>query len=100
MLDFDMLSLIRRLESRPRRVETALSLLFGLLFIAMVIRWWIPGIFSSYWLDETGSLWVIQGGASQLFFRTTRCPQSLAYCVLLWITNAMFGSGPVVFHLL
>lgn len=95
-----MVSLVRGLESHPRRVEMALSSLFGLLFAAMVIRWWIPGIFSSYWLDETGSLWVIQGEASQLFYRTTRCPQSFAYCVLLWITNLVLGSGPVVFHLL
>lgn len=95
-----MLTLFRRLESRPRRVEAALSLLFASLFAAMVIRWWIPGLFSSYWLDETGSLWVMQGGASQMFYRSTRCPQSLAYCVLLWITNLVVGSGPVVFHLL
>lgn len=95
-----MLSLFRRLESDPRRVETALTLLFASLFAAMVIRWWIPGIFSSYWLDETGSLWVTQGGANQMFYRSTRCPQSLAYCVLLWITSLVAGSGPVVFHLL
>ena len=87
-------------EPYAGRIERGLSIVLCLIILAIVLRWWIPGIFSSYWLDETASLWVTGGGVWQIVHRVFVFPQSLAHSFLMGLAGSLLGSSPIVFHLL
>lgn len=65
--------------------------------LAVSVWGWFPAIRSPLWLDETVSYWQISGGFSQVWQR--QWLSFPAYPYILWITDALFGSNPVVLRM-
>lgn len=69
----------------------------GLIGVASL---WIRPLWSSLWLDETGTFWVIQGGLRDVFQRGLDFQgQFPLYHVLLWGWIKLFGTSEVALRL-
>ena len=53
---------------------------------------------SAFWLDETGSYWLIRGGFADIARRCTVLPQSMLYTALLWGIDQIAGHSEIVFR--
>src|SRR6266446_2076140 len=76
--------------------ELSILIVFQIVWIA---RLWIVPINSSLWLDETGTVWVISGGFSEIIHRATVFPQSILYCLILWVATSLGGLNEVTLRI-
>lgn len=81
----DTINRMNQLHSKAllAKWEIGLMVAFGLL---MVFRFWISPLNSSLWLDETGTVWAINGSFHDLVehLRTYKFPQMPLYCLVTW----------------
>jgi hypothetical protein len=71
----------------------------GLLAI-VVVRLWVLPFRDGFWLDETGTVWSIQGGFKDILARCTLWPsQTPAYSVIAWLMYKVDGANPAVLRL-
>lgn len=86
----------------PRGVASCKKCQYIYLLVALLaLSWTIPGIFSSYWLDETGTVWIIKDGFSEAVSRAlTWSATSPLYYVTAWAWSQLFGLGEVSLRLL
>ena len=54
---------------------------------------WVLPSFSSYWLDETATVWVIRDGLGTAIDRAFEYQQSPFYFVIAWGARALFGTS-------
>src|SRR5262245_14460488 len=56
------------------------TVLYWAICILVAVRSWLMPLGSSFWLDETGTLWLIKGGPFEVLSRSIHwVGQSLAY---------------------
>lgn len=79
-----------------RRIAGSLLALSALI---VVVRLWIMPLCSSLWLDEFGTVWVTDGGVSDVPERSTLFPQSIPYAALVALVRGGFGSSEVTLRL-
>jgi mannosyltransferase len=73
----------------------------GAIGISIVVLW-LPYLRSSFWLDETGTAWIVSGSLGQTISRSAGpglAGQSPLYYVLVWIARAIFGSSETALRL-
>lgn len=92
-------------ESRRQRPEDMLdekrtrTFLASLLAIAVIVLWVLP-IQSSFWLDETGTFWVIKDGLANLLARSASWSgQSPLYYLTAWAALVAGGRAEWVLRL-
>jgi hypothetical protein len=76
--------------------------IFGLGIIISISVLWLPYLRSSFWLDETGTAWIVSGTFRQTISRSATqglVGQSPAYYVLVWISRQLFGSSEAALRL-
>jgi mannosyltransferase len=65
-----------------------------------VLRLWVLPIRSSFWLDETGTYWIIKDGLANLIDRAIHWPgQSPLYYLIAWLAHFAGGRTEVMLRL-
>jgi prepilin signal peptidase PulO-like enzyme (type II secretory pathway) len=73
---------------------------YQLLTAFAVLRLWVLPIRSSFWLDETGTYWVIKDGLGSLFARAMHWSgQSPLYYLVAWLAHFVPGRMEVALRL-
>lgn len=68
-----------------------------LVALASAVRLWLPQTSSSLWLDETGTVWLLQGSFLESLGNALDYQGgSPLYYVILWPFRALFGTGEIV----
>ncbi|MCA1834364.1 MAG: glycosyltransferase family 39 protein [Actinobacteria bacterium] len=67
--------------------------------VAAVSVLWLPYLRSSYWLDESGTAWVVNSGLGEAIRRSKFEGQSPAYYVVAWVARKIFGHGEVALRI-
>src|SRR3954469_20454888 len=84
-------------DDDDRRLHAPLLWAFA---ASMVAALWIRPMTSSLWLDETGSWWVINGGAHQGVQRADAVQgQSPFYYLMLWLSKGVIGHSEFALRL-
>jgi uncharacterized membrane protein len=60
---------------------------------------WLPWVTSSFWLDETGTWWVVKDGLGDVIERSQIQGQTPAYYVVAWLARHAFGSSEVALRI-
>jgi hypothetical protein len=83
-----------RLQSIPDRVQYAI---YGLA-LAVSIAIWFIAIRAPLWLDETVSIYLIQGGLAGIMSRQV-WPDAPTYSCLLWLWTKAMGMGEIALRI-
>lgn len=92
----------QRAESPPglARWDALPAVVVGAVALVVVVRLWLPQVSSSLWLDETGTVWLLQGSfLDSLGHALDFQGGSPLYYVLLWPVRAVFGTSEAVLRL-
>lgn len=74
--------------------------LFAGLLAFVVARLWIVPLRDGFWIDETGSVWAVQGGLKNILARCTLWPsQSPAYSLIVWLMYKIKGPNEFLIRL-
>ncbi len=87
-------SLDTRLRSIPDRVQYTI---YGLA-LAVSIAIWFIAIRAPLWLDETVSIYLIQGGFAGIMSRQV-WPDAPTYSCLLWLWTKAVGMGEIALRI-
>jgi uncharacterized membrane protein len=70
------------------------------LFAVIVARFWVLPLRDGFWLDETGTVWAIQGRLRDVIAHCYIWPsQSPAYCLIAWLSYRLQGPHEVMLRL-
>jgi mannosyltransferase len=72
--------------------------ILGIIAIS-VLGLWIRPLFTSLWLDELATWWVVRDGFDDTIGRAWEYQQSPAYYVVAWTSRSLFGSGEAMLRL-
>ena len=84
----------QRLRSIPSRLQYTL---YALALAASISIWSIP-IRAPLWLDETVSIYLIQGGLAGIMSRQV-WPDAPTYSCLLWLWTKAMGMGEIALRI-
>ena len=90
---------MRRLGALVRKdaSSTAPEAILFVTLVALILRGWINPIQSSFWLDETGTMWLTQGDFLSTIANSYRFQGgSPLFYVIEWPIRALFGTGEAV----
>jgi hypothetical protein len=74
--------------------------LYAALLAVVVARLWIVPLRDGFWIDETGTLWSIQGGFRNILARCALWPaQSPAYSFVAWLMYKIKGPNEFLIRL-
>jgi hypothetical protein len=87
-------------EAQLQSEDTRDNGVFAVLFAIAVLLLWAPPLRSSFWLDETGTFWVIKDGISNLVDRSMNwSSQSPLYYLTAWVALAAGGKHEWILRL-
>ena len=76
------------------------SWLYAALLSVVVARLWIVPLRDGFWIDETGTMWSIQGGLKNILARCALWPaQSPAYSFVAWLMYKIKGPNEFLIRL-
>ncbi len=76
---------------RPSSQPVQLRTIVWIIAVLAVIRLWVMPLWNSFWLDETLTVWAIRGGFWKIFQVVPSTPESIAFCVVEWLTGRLAG---------
>jgi hypothetical protein len=78
----------------PRPLTPRMTgVVWTVLLAAALIRCWLMPMASGFWLDETGTYYIISGTWQQFLERMSVGIQSPLYCGMLWLVYHSLGSS-------
>ncbi len=93
-------SLLQRSTTDPDGISPGRTQLYTILLIGLGVvvagRLWLPQLSSSFWLDETGTAWMIQGDLGDALSHSFRFQGGhTLYVVILWLVKQVTGLSEV-----
>jgi mannosyltransferase len=80
------------MTSPSTRATRTTGTVWAFLFALALIRCWLMPMRSGFWLDETGTYYIISGSWHQFLERMSVTIQSPLYCAMMWLVY--HGLGP------
>ena len=74
-------------------------LLVGAIMALCCVRLWLMPLPTSFWLDETGTHWVIAGGFGEIVSRSLLLLQSPLYCSIAAVADQLGPGSEIVLRL-
>ncbi|MCX6602750.1 MAG: glycosyltransferase family 39 protein [Acidobacteria bacterium] len=81
------------------RFPNLFSWAIALLLVASIARGWLMPLHNGYWLDETGTYYLISGTWDQFLQRMSHTIQSPIYCTFLWVVFHTIGPHELILRL-
>lgn len=72
------------------------GMIWAFLFAIALVRCWLMPLRSGFWLDETGTYYMISGNWNQFLERMSVTIQSPLYCGMLWLVYHGVGSSGLI----
>lgn len=77
-------------------ISKVTGMLWTFLFACAFVRCWLMPLRSGFWLDETGTYYIISGNWSEFLQRMSMSIQSPLYCGMLWLLHRGVGAGELL----
>ena len=84
------------MDSSSTLTPRTTGIIWTFLFASALIRCWLMPLRSGFWLDETGTYYIISGNWHQFLERMSVAIQSPLYCGMLWLVYHGVGSSELI----